>query len=148
MTKEQIKALIQTALSEMIPFNKVIGIRIVAFDDPAQIEFDMQDHLIGNSVSGILHGGVTASALDFVGGMAAMSNVVSRTEKPETLRDQLARMGTIDLRVDYIRGARGKKFVCIASVLRTGNKVAVTRMEMHNDKGVLVAAGTGTYIVG
>jgi acyl-coenzyme A thioesterase PaaI-like protein len=32
--------------------------------------------------------------------------------------------------------------------MRTGRKVAVTRMELHNDEGVLVAVGTGTYIVG
>jgi acyl-coenzyme A thioesterase PaaI-like protein len=33
-------------------------------------------------------------------------------------------------------------------VLRTGSKVAVTRMEMHNDQKTLIAVGTGTYIVG
>jgi acyl-coenzyme A thioesterase PaaI-like protein len=32
--------------------------------------------------------------------------------------------------------------------MRTGRKVAVTRMELHNDESVLVAVGTGTYIVG
>jgi acyl-coenzyme A thioesterase PaaI-like protein len=32
--------------------------------------------------------------------------------------------------------------------MRTGRKVAVTRMELHNDERVLVAVGTGTYIVG
>jgi len=33
-------------------------------------------------------------------------------------------------------------------VLRKGNKVAVIRTEMHNDHELLIAAGTGTYIVG
>jgi acyl-coenzyme A thioesterase PaaI-like protein len=32
--------------------------------------------------------------------------------------------------------------------MRTGRKVAVTRMELHDDECVLVAVGTGTYIVG
>lgn len=32
--------------------------------------------------------------------------------------------------------------------MRTGNKVAVTRMELNNDSGVLIAVGTGTYLVG
>jgi acyl-coenzyme A thioesterase PaaI-like protein len=36
----------------------------------------------------------------------------------------------------------------LAVVLRTGSRVAVTRKEFHNDEGTLIAAGTGTYIVG
>jgi acyl-coenzyme A thioesterase PaaI-like protein len=32
--------------------------------------------------------------------------------------------------------------------MRTGKKVAVTRMELHNDEDLLIAVGTGTYIVG
>jgi acyl-coenzyme A thioesterase PaaI-like protein len=32
--------------------------------------------------------------------------------------------------------------------MRTGKKVAVTRMELHNEEGVLIAVGTGTYLVG
>ena len=34
------------------------------------------------------------------------------------------------------------------NVLRTGNKVAVTRMELRNDEDVLLAVGTGTYLIG
>jgi acyl-coenzyme A thioesterase PaaI-like protein len=32
--------------------------------------------------------------------------------------------------------------------MRTGRKVAVTRMELKNDENVLIAVGTGAYIVG
>jgi acyl-coenzyme A thioesterase PaaI-like protein len=32
--------------------------------------------------------------------------------------------------------------------MRSGNKVAVTRMEFFNNKEILIAVGTGTYIVG
>ena len=35
-----------------------------------------------------------------------------------------------------------------AAIMRTGKKVAVTRMELHNDEDLLIAVGTGTYIVG
>jgi acyl-coenzyme A thioesterase PaaI-like protein len=33
-------------------------------------------------------------------------------------------------------------------VIRSGNKVAVCRMELHNEQGVHIALGTGTYLVG
>ena len=57
-------------------------------------------------------------------------------------------MGTIDLRVDYLRPGRGTHFLAEARLLRAGNKVAVTRMELHNDKEELLAVGTGTYLCG
>ncbi len=31
--------------------------------------------------------------------------------------------------------------------MRIGNKVAVTRMELHNDQRQLIAVGTGTYLI-
>ena len=61
--------------------------------------------------------------------------------------ERLAKFGTIDLRVDYLRPGRGKYFIAQGSVLRTGKKIAVTRMELHNDEKVLIAVGTGTYAV-
>jgi uncharacterized protein (TIGR00369 family) len=61
---------------------------------------------------------------------------------------QLSRIGTIDLRVDYLRPGRGDYFHARSSILRTGRKVAVMRMELHNDQDLLISVGTGTYIVG
>ena len=56
-------------------------------------------------------------------------------------------MGTIDLRVDYLRPGLGQSFSAKGFVLRTGRKVAVTRMELHNDKDLLIAVGTGAYSI-
>ena len=60
----------------------------------------------------------------------------------------LAKIGTIDLRVDYLRPGRGAYFTAAGRLLRTGNKVAVTRMSFHNDADELQAVGTGTYLCG
>ncbi|HAV87176.1 MAG TPA: thioesterase family protein, partial [Pseudomonas sp.] len=59
-----------------------------------------------------------------------------------------ARLGTIDLRIDYLRPGRGQRFSATATLLRSGNKVAVVRSELHNEAGVLIAVGTGTYLCG
>ena len=61
---------------------------------------------------------------------------------------RIARFGTIDLRVDYLRPGKGTGFISSGSVMRTGRKVAVTRMELRNREDLLIAVGTGTYIVG
>ena len=66
----------------------------------------------------------------------------------EEIAAKLSRMGTIDLRVDYLRPGRGEHFVASASVLRSGNKVAVARVELHNHDGLHIASATATYLVG
>ena len=60
----------------------------------------------------------------------------------------LSKLGTIDMRVDYLRPGRGKRFDAVSTLLRAGNKVAVVRTELHNDEGYLIAVSTGTYLVG
>jgi uncharacterized protein (TIGR00369 family) len=59
-----------------------------------------------------------------------------------------SRLGTIDMRVDYLRPGIGEWFDASGTVIRTGKRVAVTRMEMRDDQDRLIAVGTGTYIIG
>ena len=92
---------------------------------------------------------MTASVLDTVGGIVAFASVIDRENLDlETARERLGNLGTIDLRIDYLRSGQGRSFVAEAEVLRTGNKVAVSRMELRNEEGMLIAVGTGTYLVG
>jgi uncharacterized protein (TIGR00369 family) len=57
-------------------------------------------------------------------------------------------VATIDLRVDYLRPGRGKHFVASAKVVRLGNRIAVTHMELVNDEGELISTGAAAYVVG
>jgi uncharacterized protein (TIGR00369 family) len=66
----------------------------------------------------------------------------------EKMVERLTNMGTIDMRIDYIRPGKGSHFLATGHILRLGNKVAVTRTEFINDEGVLIAVGTSTYLVG
>jgi len=52
------------------------------------------------------------------------------------------------MHVDYLRPGFGKYFVSTGSILLTGKTLSVTRMELLNDQGTLIAVGTGSYIVG
>jgi uncharacterized protein (TIGR00369 family) len=88
--------------------------------------------------------------LDIAGGHTVYLQVYKEVrEKPfEKQVERLSKIGTIDLRVDYIRPGKGEHFTAKGSILRLGNKIAVTRMELHNEADVLIAVGTGTYTVG
>lgn len=134
-----------------IPFNQQLGIEIQSLGrQRAVMRLPMRPELVGNFVQGILHGGVIASLLDVTGGAMALIGACERlAELPVNERmARLARLGTIDLRIDYLRPGRGSAFVASAVPLREGNKVAVVRSELHNEDGVLLAVGTGTYLCG
>ncbi len=136
---------------QKIPFNQYVGLTIEGFDSEEIVfKLKMRDELVGNWLQGILHGGVIATALDVAGGTAALVGAYARQgdkSKEEKMRN-LAKLGTIDMRVDYLRPGKGKEFFATATILRIGSKVAVTRMEFKNESGDLIAVGTGTYMCG
>jgi len=151
MPTEKLLQLLKEITEEKIPFNKLIGMKIETLDlDKIGIRFEMSPELVGNFTRGNLHGGVFSSVLDVTGGMVAWTGLMKKMEGQsfDEISERFNKIGTIDIRVDYLRPGLGEYFIATGSTLRTGNKVSVTRMELHNDKGSLIAVGTGTYVVG
>ena len=151
MPTEKLLQLLKEITEEKIPFNKLIGMKIETLDlDKIGIRFEMRPELVGNFTRGNLHGGVISSVLDVTGGMVAWIGIMKKMEGQsfDEISDRFYKIGTIDIRVDYLRPGLGEYFIATGSTLRTGNKVSVSRMELHNDKGILIAVGTGTYVVG
>jgi len=151
MHTEKLLQLLKEITEEKIPFNKLIGMKIETLDlDKIGIRFKMRPELVGNFTRGNLHGGVITSVLDVTGGMVAWTGIMKKMEGQsfDEISERFNKIGTIDIRVDYLRPGLGEYFIATGSALRSGNKVSVTRMELHNDKGILIAVGTGTYVVG
>ena len=149
LTPELVEAV--QAFFERIPFNRLLGIQIDSLSEQRVVmSLAMQDALIGNFVQGILHGGVISSLLDVAGGAMALIGAFERHQHLSAAErmTRLSKLGTIDLRVDFLRPGRGQHFTANAVLLRSGNKVAVVRSELHSDDGTLVAVGTGTYLCG
>ena len=151
MPTEKLLQLLKEITEEKIPFNKLIGMKIETLDlDKIGIRFEMRPELVGNFTRGNLHGGVISSVLDVTGGMVAWTGIMKKMEGQsfDEISERFNKIGTIDIRVDYLRPGLGEFFIATGSTLRIGNKVSVSRMELHNDKGILIAVGTGTYVVG
>ena len=151
MPTKKLLQLLKEITEGKIPFNKLIGMKIETLDlDKIGIRFEMRPELVGNFTRGNLHGGVISSVLDVTGGMVAWTGIMKKMEGQsfDEISERFNKIGTIDIRVDYLRPGLGKYFIATGSTLRTGNKVSVSRMELHNDKGILIAVGTGTYVVG
>jgi uncharacterized protein (TIGR00369 family) len=148
--QKKLLAKVRTIFEDKIPFNRVLGLEIEALDfDHASLKFEMRDELVGNFYVGSLHGGVVSAALDVTGGLVAFLGVIKKMRGKPTQQtmERFSRMGTIDLRVDYLRPGLGKHFLASGYILRIGNRVAVTRTELHNEEERLIAVGTGAYQV-
>jgi len=62
--------------------------------------------------------------------------------------DDFPKMGTIDLRIDYLHPGRGKYFIATGKVARLGSRVAVTHMTLENDEGEQIATGSAAHMIG
>ncbi len=131
-----------------VPFHDLLNLQVAELTfDSVSMKLDMREQLVGNSIHGILHGGVISAVLDVTGGLGAFMSLLGKMSDipdSEKLR-RLAKFSTINLRIDYLTPGRGEHFVSRAKVLRTGNRVTTAQMELHNDQGDLIAVGTGTY---
>ena len=143
--KAELQAKIASVMCEHVPFNRVLGIEIESAEPP-RLRFAMRPELIGNAKRGILHGGVISAVLDVTAGYAIMLALAADPLPGGKL--EFPNIGTVDLRVDYLRPGRGKHFISTGKVVRLGNRIAVTHMELHNEEGELIATGGAAYVVG
>lgn len=133
---------------DMITFNQVLGLKITTIlPERVSGRIEMRPELVGSPNR--LHGGVISASLDAMGGLAVMAAIGARhmDEAPAQRLHRFGKLGTIDLRIDYLRSGIGEKFELHAEVLRLGSRVATTRMEFRGADGKLLSTGSGAYIV-
>ena len=142
--------LLKTMFEKQIVFNSVLGLQITSIR-PQQVaaRIDMKHELVGHFAYNRLHGGVISAGLDAMGGLAVMAAIGARhmDEPPAQRLHRFAKLGTIDLRIDYLRPGIGEHFELRAEVLRLGSRVATTRMEFLGPDGTPMSIGVATYIV-
>lgn len=143
-------AMITQFYEENIPFNRLLGLRVASLR-PEQVSarLDMRRELVGHRPSQRIHGGVFSAAADVTGALAVMAAIAARhaDETPAQLAERFSKLGTIDLRIDYLRPGHGDHFLFRAEVLRLGSRVATARTDILAADGKLLATGTAAYIV-
>ena len=128
----------------------MLGLKITSLRPERVIgRIAMKHELVGHFVYNRLHGGVMSAGLDAMGGLACMAAIGARhmDESPLARLHRFGKLGTIDLRIDYLRPAIGERFDLRADVLRLGSRVASTRMEFLDADGKLLCTGAAAYIV-
>jgi uncharacterized protein (TIGR00369 family) len=133
-------AVLRQVMEELIPFNKVLGVRVVEIDH-GQVRFEVpfREELIGDPMRRSMHGGVISALADTAGGCAVWS----------ALEEPRLRVSTIDMRIDYLRPGRTETLVVEASLVRLGRRVGVADMRLFHPSAPTeaIATGKGVYNV-
>ncbi|WP_313111778.1 hotdog fold thioesterase [Aequorivita sediminis] len=127
--------LIKTTFEKNIPMHKFLGLKIELLEkDFVRISVPFRKELVGDFRNNRWHGGVIATVMDSVGGVIGAMHFTSLQDK----------ISTIDLRVDYLRGAEPEAIMVEGKIIRFGNRILVARMKaFQNEK--LIAEGKGVY---
>jgi len=136
---------------EKIVFNQTLGVKLTRIDPQGIVEarIDMRHELIGHFAYNRIHGGVISASLDAMGSAAVMAAQAAKhmNESPAKRLERFAKLGTIDLRIDYLRPGIGEHFTIVAHCLRVGSRVGTARMDFCGPDGTLMSAGAAAYIV-
>ena len=141
---------LRTLFEQQIVFNRLLGLQMHSSGpDWFRAHLEMRPDLVGNYIHDRLHGGVISAVLDVIAGMACIAALGTRYQsKPlEQRMKHFDKLGTIDLRIDYLRPAVSPRFEAQARVIRLGSRLANTQMEFFADNGQLLATGSGAYII-
>ncbi len=141
---------LKSIFEEKIVFNQVLGLKVISLHPDGVVgRIDMKPDLVGHYAYNRIHGGVISAGLDAMGGLAVMAALGAKhmDESPEQRLHRFGKLGTIDLRIDYLRPGIGSHFELRANVLRLGSRVATTRMEFLGPDGTIMSAGAAAYIV-
>lgn len=140
-TKARRLARFNQAFCHGVPHNKALGMELLDYAENAiWMRIPYAPHLVGNPITGVLHGGVVTSFMDAACGAAVFISL----GKPQ-------RIATLDLRIDYLKPARPElALITHAACTRRTRRVAFVRAETyHEAEGPQhpIATATGTFMI-
>ena len=120
-----------------IPFNRHLGLKARTLGvDLVELVLPFRAEHVGDPVRQALHGGTISMLIDTAGGAAAFMNI-----------NDGERVSTVDLVVDYLRPGPCVDIVAKARVVRKGNRVITSNVDVVrvDDESVVIAQGRGVY---
>ncbi|MFZ0369134.1 MAG: PaaI family thioesterase [Halobacillus sp.] len=116
---------------EASPFFSHIGFEIIHFEEGnVLLNLPIQEKLF--NVNGTLHGGVHATMLDLIIGMAIRSTTKTRCT-------------TMNLNINYLAPSAGGSVTAKGRILQQGYRIVTAEGELYDGEGTMLAKGIGTY---
>lgn len=122
-----------------IPHSEALGVEFVSAEPyKASMKLPYKEELIGNPVTGTLHGGVLISLMDSVGGMTVFCSL-----------KQMVPIATLDLRLDYMKPAVIEEdIIAVGECYKITSTVAFIRaIAYQGDEDNLVASCVATFML-
>ena len=117
-----------------VPFAKFLQLRLGQIESgEVSIHLDVRDELKQNQ--GFVHGGAIASLIDTASAFALLTQI----EVDE-------RVTTSDLTIHYLRPAISGQLRATARIIRSGRRLFVLSVDVHDDADHLLATAVTTYI--
>ena len=68
-------------------------------------------------------------------------------ETAEQVAHRFGRIGTIDLRTDFLHQGIGREFTATGTITRLGGRIASVQMRLENESQLLIATAAAAYVV-
>lgn len=121
-----------------VPFTVALKMELVSYDEQsATVRLPYSD-LVDNG-GGTAHGGAIAALVDNAAAAAAWAGHDY---------DKGVRSATVSVDVDYLAGTRGGPVDATATVLRRAKELNFVRVDVRDEGGRLIAAGSVVYRIG
>lgn len=124
---------------DIIPHSAALGLQYVSHGpNRASSRLPYREDLVGDPETGVIYGGAITTLIDATCGQALLCSL-----------EELRRIATLDLRIDYQRPAKPNHDVtCEAHCYCLTSKIAFTRAIAHDgDPDNPVATSAGTFMV-
>ena len=106
-----------------IPFNNLLGIEILEVTEKrALVKLPYGEQIVGDPFRPALHGGALSMLADTAGGTAAIAATLSGDK-----------VSTLDMRIDYLRGALLQDTLAEALIVRAGQRAVVVRIHVYQE---------------
>jgi uncharacterized protein (TIGR00369 family) len=133
--------MVEAIVLKGIPHCAALGVKVISIGhDGVTLALPYNPDLVGDPVSGVLHGGAVTSLVDTVAGMAVFAAL-----------QQLQAIATLDLRIDYLKPALAQKVLyATAECYRLTRSIAFVRARAYHPEAPddWVANCLATFMIG
>ncbi|MCJ7802452.1 MAG: hotdog fold thioesterase, partial [Candidatus Marinimicrobia bacterium] len=99
---------VKEIIENKMPANKFFGLEVVEIEVGfVKLHVPFKEEFIGDALQNLWHGGILAGIADTAGGIAGATTISFPHDK----------INTIDIRIDYLKGATNKDIFAVAELI-------------------------------
>ena len=131
-------ARVKDIIENKMPANRLFGLVIIDIDNGyVKLNVPFKEEFIGDALQNLWHGGILASIADTAGGIAGATTISFPNDK----------INTIDIRIDYLKGATNKDIFAIAELIKQGKHIIKADIRLFHKEDDLIAIARASYSI-